>query len=604
MARVRRPRRVEDEAAEGTAAAPVGTSAEAPSADPVTPWSALSRGTRGAVVALLVAFVLLAFASLVGDSPTVDECVYPVEGQYYLRTGDFSFNPQNPPLLKLLSAIPLVLHGARLDLDPRWHANLGGWEPWVLATRFALDNAASYHRLFIEARLVPLGLAVLLGLFVFRWSAALWGTHGGLLSLGLYVFCPNVLAHARLATPDLPVTCFMFLASYALWRAATRASAGDVLWLGLFVGLAFATKFSAVLLGPILAAQAWLLAKSPDEAGASPTWRLPWSPAVSFAVAAAVALAVVALAYNFTGLLRPWSTLPFASGPFRSLAGAVPWLRLPVPDAFLLGIDAKTADAGGSEFPGFLFGEWARGGFRAFYVASWLTKTPVAGLALLAWAGLAGYESDARARARLLLALVPVAAFLVLSTLLFSRVNYGLRYLLPMFPFVHLACGSLARFAVPGTRARAALAALAVLYAGETAAAHPGYLSFINPLGGGAGDGWKAFVDSNYDWGQDLRRLRQWMDATGTRRVHLAYFGHAPPEVYGIAYDPLRRDDRPTGVVAISASLLQGLPYPITYERPGSVRGVGANDYAWLRGLRPIGRAGMSILLFRVGGGP
>ena len=326
---------------------------------------------------------------------------------------------------------------------------------------------------------------------------------------------------------------------------------------------------------------------------------------MSVAVAAAVALAVVALAYNFTGLLRPWSALPFASGPFRSLAGALPWLRLPVPDAFLLGIDAKTADAGGSEFPGFMFGAWARGGFRAFYVASWLTKTPLAGLALLAWTLLAGYERDARTRTHLLVALTPVVAFLVLSTLLFSRVNYGLRYLLPMFPFVHLACGSLASLAAPGTRARAWLAALGVLYAGETAAAHPAYLSFFNPLGGGVADGWKSFVDSNQDWGQDLRRLRGWMDATGTRRVHLAYFGHTPPEVYGIAYDPLRRGERPAaGVVAISASLLQGLPYPITYEQVGAVRGVGPDDFAWLRGLRPIGRAGASILIFRVGGGP
>ena len=250
MARVRRSRRVPGE----PAAAP----------------PALSRATRGLVAALLGAMVLMALTSLVGDSPTVDECVYPVEGQYYLRTGDFSFNPQNPPLLKLLSAIPLVLHSARLDLDPRWHTNLGGWEPWVLATRFAVDNLASYHRLFLEARMVPLALAVLLGLFVFRWSAALWGAPGGLLSLGLYVFCPNVLAHARLATPDLPVTCFMFLASYALWRAATRGRAGDVLWLGLFVGLALATKFSAVLLAPILGAQAWLLARDPPASGATP----------------------------------------------------------------------------------------------------------------------------------------------------------------------------------------------------------------------------------------------------------------------------------------------------------------------------------------------
>ena len=560
-----------------------------------------SRSVRWAVAALLALMALLAFTSLVGDSPTVDEFIYPVEGRYHLATGDFSFNPQNPPLLKLLSAIPLVLHGARLDLDPRWHTHLGGWEPWVLSTRFALDHAAQYHRLFVEARLVPLALAVLLGVFVFRWSAALWGTPGGLLSLGLYALCPNVLAHARLATPDMPVTCFMFLSSYALWRAATRGRTADVLWLGVFVGLAFASKFSAVLLGPILGAQAWLLSRAPQPSGAPPRWPLPWSPARSAAVAGGIALAVIALVYGFTGLFTRWSTLPFVSGLFRGVAGALPWLRLPLPDGLLLGIDAKTADAGGSEYPGFMFGVWARGGFRAFYVVSWLTKTPLAGLALLGWAALATWaRGTARTRASFLLALTPVVAFLVLSTLLFSRVNYGLRYLLPMFPFVHVACGRLAKLAAPGGRSRAWLAALLALYAGESLAVHPHYLSFFNAFAGGPADGWKAFVDSNQDWGQDLRRLRAWMDATRTPRVHLAYFGHVPPQVYGIAYTPLRRGERPDGVIAISTSLLQGLPYPITYEQPGVVRGVGADDFAWLRARTPIGRAGASILLFRV----
>lgn len=579
MARVRRPRRVDD---------PSPRAASAPSA-----------AVRRAVAALLALMALLAFTSLLGDSPTVDEFVYPVEGAYYLRTGDFRFNPQNPPLLKLLTAVPVLLHGARLDLSPRWHTDLGGWEPWVLSTRFALDNLAHYHRLFVEARMVPLALALLLGLFVFRWSAALWGDAGGLLSLALYALCPNVLAHARLATPDLPVTCFMFLSSYALWRAWTRGRPADVVWLGAFVGLSFATKFSALLLGPILVAQAWLLSRDPR----APRPALPWSPARSVAVAAAVALGVVALCYGFRGLFTPWSELRFASGAFRGVAGALPWLRLPVPDGLLLGVDAKTADAGGSEFPGFMFGAWARGGFRAFYVVSWLAKTPVAGLALLGWSAVVCLDrADARTRTAFLLAATPVVAFLVLSTLFFSRVNYGLRYLLPMFPFAHVACGALASRALPGTRARAWLAALLALYAGETLGAHPYYLSFMNPLGGGLADGWKSFVDSNQDWGQDLRRLREWMDATGTRRVHLAYFGHVPPEVYGVAYTPLRRDDRPAGVVAISASLLQGLPYPITYESPGSVRGVAPDDYAWLRARTPIGRAGTSILLFRVDG--
>ncbi len=564
------------------------------------PSSIPAEVERWIVRSLLALLVVLCVTSLVGDAPTVDEFVYPVEGRYYIATGDFRFNPQNPPLVKLLSAIPLLLDGARLDLDPRWHRDLGGWEPWVLGTRFMLDNVAHYHRLFVEARLISVAFALALGLALYRWSSVLWGTAGGLLSLALYVLCPNILAHARLATPDFAVTLFMFLASWALWRAATRSRREDLVLLGAMIGLAFASKFSALLLFPILGAQLWLLRRHRSALGVPRRWRFGWSPWQCALVVVGVATLVLDLTYGLRGLFAPWSTIPFASSLFRGLARSMPWLRLPVPDAFLLGIDAKTADAGGAEFPGFMFGSWSRDGFRSFYVASWLTKTPVAGLVLAVLAVAWRRASDtSRQRAALLLGAAGPVAFIVLATLLFSKVNYGLRYLLPMFPFIHLACGRVATLATT-PRARAAVAALVAAYAAETLAVHPHYLSFFNASVGGPADGWHAFVDSNTDWGQDLRRLREWMDQTGTRSVHLAYFGHVSPRVYGIDATPLHRGDRPSGVIAISTSLLQGLPYPNTWERPGSVVGVGAEDYAWLRTETPIGRAGMSILLFRV----
>ena len=44
----------------------------------------------------------------------------------------------------------------------------------------------------------------------------------------------------------------------------------------------------------------------------------------------------------------------------------------------------------------------------------------------------------------------------------------------------------------------------------------------------------EILVDSNLDWGQDLKGLKQWMDQTGVRRIQLAYFGTSDPAYYGI----------------------------------------------------------------------
>ncbi len=44
--------------------------------------------------------------------------------------------------------------------------------------------------------------------------APLYGSTAGLLSLTLWVFCPNILAHARLITTDVAATSMGVLATY------------------------------------------------------------------------------------------------------------------------------------------------------------------------------------------------------------------------------------------------------------------------------------------------------------------------------------------------------------------------------------------------------
>jgi hypothetical protein len=146
--------------------------------------------------------------------------------------------------------------------------------------------------------------------------------------------------------------------------------------------------------------------------------------------------------------------------------------------------------------------------------------------------------------------------------------------------------------------------ALALLgWAGvSTLSAHPAYLPYVNEFLGGPELAYQSFVDSNVDWGQDLKRLADWARANNVPSVHLAYFGHADPAVYGLRYEPLRRDDRPNGVVAVSVSQLQGIAYPATYEQIGRVRGVGREDFAWLRRRRPTAVIGHSIFVYDLRG--
>jgi hypothetical protein len=142
--------------------------------------------------------------------------------------------------------------------------------------------------------------------------------------------------------------------------------------------------------------------------------------------------------------------------------------------------------------------------------------------------------------------------------------------------------------------------ALALWYAGGTLRNHPHHLAYFNEIGGGPANGWRLLVDSNLDWGQDLKRLATWMRENGVPRLKLSYFGSADPAYYGIDAEALpgyraphathvTREVRPGDVVAVSATHLQGV-----YVDP--------EDRALLarfRGLPPIGRVGWSILVYR-----
>jgi len=561
--------------------------------------------------ALLASFVGTSLWGAWQDSVTVDEFNYPAVGLYYLRTGDFLLDAVNPPLTRELGAIPLLLSGASLDLSPEWHAGASGWEPWLLGTKFMADNAERYLTLFFLARLFPIALGVLLGVFVFVWSKAMWGVSGGLLSLLLYVLCPNVLAHSRLVTADIAVTCFIFLTCYCLWKLLRSPRWRLVVALGLCIGLAFGSKFSALLLVVIVPLQAAvLLAAYGNRLGALLKGRTVAASLVALVLVVSVTTVTVDTVYGFRGMFVPLGKLEMGSPILRGAARLAPWLPTPLPRAFLMGLDLKAQEAGRGGYPGFLFGQWAEAGWRSFYAMSLLIKLPIGVLMLAAMSLLWWRRGWLREQwSGVAMAWIPIVVFVVLATLLFYRFNYGLRYILPVLPFVHLASGRVGKLAESRRGAFVVAGSMAAwcIYAAVTIFPH--HLSYFNEFVGGSKNGFKCMVDSNLDWGQDLRELKAYMDRRGLDRISLAYFGHVSPKLYGIDFVPLARGDRPAGTIAVSATLLQGMPYPITYEADfgrmqhaseflRKLRAVRPDDFAWLRSRTPSAMAGYSILIF------
>jgi len=117
-----------------------------------------------------------------------------------------------------------------------------------------------------------------------------------------------------------------------------------------------------------------------------------------------------------------------------------------------------------------------------------------------------------------------------------SKLNIGLRHILPVYPFLFVA---LSGFVVrswnnSSTMGKTGWVFLGAWYLWACAAIHPYYLAYFNELAGGPRHAAKILVDSNLDWGQGLKALKKWMDDNGVDKVQLVSFGYAEPAYYGI----------------------------------------------------------------------
>jgi len=532
------------------------------------------------VTGLLMLAFALALTSAVHDSPTMDEQNHIARGAAYLGTGDPRLSVEHPPLVNVLSALPAhLLLDLRLPLDTIWW-QAGEW--YNFADMFLWEANPDAEKIVFLARLPIIGLGLVLVTLVFRWARARFGPWGGLVAATFCALDPNVLAHTRLSTTDVGGACFIFLAAYALWCMVRRPSWLRVLGSGLAFGLALSAKLSNLLFGPIFA-----LAILADA--------LAGGPGRPQRAARNLALLVLTI---LLGLLVVWATYSFQIGRLEENGPLVP------APPYLKGVRAILDFSTGGR-PSYLLGQYSDRGWWYYFPVAFAVKTPLATLVALlpaTWLALRRPQRD-----DLLLLIPPLAYFLASMT---SSLNIGYRHLLPVLPFLAVHISRLVPSPClpvplsPCLTARRLLPhILAACLALSTLLIYPHFLAYFNLLGGGPQNGWHVLVDSNIDWGQDLKRLRAWMEQEGVERVRLSWFGSAPPGAYGIACDllpglphgftmwehpPFTRHRPEPGVYVISVTNLVGVLFP-DHEL-----------YAWFRARPPDARVGYSLFIYEV----
>ena len=588
---------------------------------------------------LLLAFFAQGMAHIRSASLTFDEGPHLAVGYTTLRTGDFRLQPVHihPPLANVLAAFPLLLQN---DLpDPR---TIDGWD---IASLSAITDAVVWRyphpeRLALAGRMPILGLAILLGALIARWARDLGGARAGLLALALYAFDPNMIAHGTLITTDMAATFLMAATLYAAQRTirgkanaylrgresaqaasaglAERQYAGDSLgWagVGVLLGMALLAKVSALILAPLLGLMVLL-----HEGWGSGEGRAAESEAPSMRGQSQVAHGALRILRYAAAIALPAALVLGAGYGFE--IGEVAGLPFPIPAATHLQIYQSLQEHYALGHPTFLLGEVSSHGWWWYFPVAFALKTPSAVLLLALYALVRAALSALRrffthslhpfrlppyasGNGRAVLWLFPL---LYAASSFVSTVNIGYRHLLPLLPFLYIALahstvrgGCRLRFTHASRLAHrvSAIAACALLLwlILSTLAIAPDYLAFFNEIAGGPENGYRALVDSNLDWGQNLWQLRDWMAEHRASHVFYAHYSPARPQAYGINADFLPPDPRAVaftpwrpapGLYVIGATVLQG-PYAPD-----------ANFYAWFRSREPAERLGHALFLYQV----
>jgi hypothetical protein len=207
----------------------------------------------------------------------------------------------------------------------------------------------------------------------------------------------------------------------------------------------------------------------------------------------------------------------------------------------------------------FFLGQYASTGLKLYFPVAMMLKWPLIILLL----GAAGAWVVLRrripgSRDLLLMSLVPAVYLFFAIT---ARINIGVRHVLPLYPFLLLYAGAFAEWARTWRwglrRTGVFLAVLLMAQAADIARYAPDYLSYFTVLVKSANT-WQLLSDSNTDWGQGMFALRQFQAEHPGEPIHLAYVGEVDPAWYGIRYTKLQENDRPSGIVVVSATQLSG----------------------------------------------
>jgi hypothetical protein len=557
----------------------------------------LLRRPNKKYLSLIVATIVLLFQLVLQinlaqvDSQTTDEGVHLYAGYRSLVHGDFSYNPEHPPLVKYIAAVPLLFMHVNEPVSYADYAkktkNFFFWgdsDQSKVAEDFLFNSGNDPQKLLFWGRVPMTLMTLLLGVLVYIISVYAWGWIGGLLAVFLYTLDPTVNGHGHLVTTDIGSAIGVTISLFSFWLFLQKKNWKRAVIFGIATGLALLLKFSTLLLLPVFAVliiymilmrnSRFFLRQDGNKIAVAIfiAWFVLLAGYQFKLTLAPQEVSVVKAAEEVNYLQSPWlPNTPFINNSYNILR------HILIPSDYLRGLISFTNHAT-SGHASYLLGTSSSKGWWYYFPVLFSAKLFISVIVLFILS-IYGSIKNYRRYPFGTFVLVSLVFYLFFST--FSKVNIGVRHIMPVFPLMYILIGGIPIYfeSLSGKlkQVGSILVGILLLIAFiECVYIYPFYLSYFNQFYGGSYQGYRTADDSNLDWGQDLYRIQNYIQKNNIQHVYLEYNweGESSLRYFHLPYQQLTsfEQGRDHGFIIICAtSLIQPtfnwlLKYPIYHQ--------------------------------------
>jgi 4-amino-4-deoxy-L-arabinose transferase-like glycosyltransferase len=551
--------------------------------------------------AMLAIMGMQMFAVIWRKSITIDESVLIPSAYYHLADGNFQLVNEHPAFPKLVAAVPLLfVQPNEYVRKPTEQFHDASDLEWVQQTRFWDDNLDRIDSLSFWPRLAMIVLTIALGVLIFHCTRSMFGPRAAVLAVTMFSLEPTLVGHGRVVHTDVPAAFGYLLFFWALYSYTNERTYRRAVFVGAAAALAILSKFSMLMTGFVLAGVFlflfWQSAKRRTVL-------------VQALIVLVSIIVVIDAAYFFQRQPLDPADLAWISGHFPDSRAGLSLLAQSLsyflPKDFVMGIVFQFWHNREGHSAG-LLGMYSEKGWWYYFPVAFALKTTLPFLLLSVGAfGWATFEFVRHRDRRFFWLLLPIMIYMVF--VLFSHIDIGVRYLLPMFPFlIILGAYLLDTLWRKRSRLGGLVVVLALVWMGvEAIRAFPNHISYMNQLASRAPHWW-YLSDSNVEWGDDLRDLARYLHERGETRVLDATLGgFAILHFYGIervdALEKQHAGENEPKYLAIGASYMNGSTIPS--GQPGTGRETVAgrvNFFDEYRHRQPEAIIGDSIYVFRM----